>query len=233
MSEAVPEASTTIPATSTTVDGGSATEAESQFAEAQKQARHWESSYKGMQTNYNRLHQEAQTKDAHIADLSSQISELQSQVESLTSEQSAAQQNQETTSTELDGVRGELNSTNAQLEMYKMITGEFSNLAGIAETLQPRDTVENTREMLQKMSEHVAGLVNAQVAQAMEGVVPSGNIARSASPQLTQEQLYDIAMSKAGTPEADQALEAYFQAVEASGKTTIPMPHPEPFEDML
>ena len=233
---------TTTPVAGATVDGGSARNAEATMTQtpasqktagdpynAGTQATDWQKSYQTMQTNYNRLHEEFKAKDAQLAEVNTQLATMQQQLSTLTGEKQALASTTEQLTAQTTELQGKYTSTQAQLDMYKMVaeTPEFRILAPITGTLKPGESAESTREMLQVMAQAIGAVANSEVARQMEGVIPSGNFQRGGA-ALSAEQLFKAATAPGATRED---IDAYYAVVSRDSSRKIAMPAPDAYAD--
>lgn len=203
--------------------------AHKRIAELENQAAKQQTVYAGLQTKYNNL-------QAGHTTLTEQHTRLQTEVEALQDQLTGLDSEKATLSTQLQTVEGEktqlqkdLAAASLRHQMMSLIAEKYSNLLPMIGTLDPKADLEATEQMLQGLSQGI----EATVMQKMAGYVPGGNFATGTGNHSTQKSadlLYQEAMTKAGTPEYDVAITAWFDALSASKQLPeIPVPNDTPF----
>lgn len=185
--------------------------------------------YAGLQTKYNNL------QSAHTA-LTEQHASLQTEIEALQKQLTGMDGEKATLSTQLQTLEGEKTQLHKDLaaaslrhQMMSLIAEKYSNLLPMMGTLDPKESLEATEQMLQGLNNGI----EATVLQKMAGYVPGGNFSAgtgSHNAQKSADLLYQEAMAKAGTPDYDAAIVAWFDALSATRQMPeIPVPSDTPF----
>lgn len=114
--------------------------------------------------------------------------------------------------------------------MYRMIASEYPELSTMVGTLRPLATVEDTKQMLEGLRNAVRGAAQAQAQQAIGSYnMPSGNVARGASDELSIEELRTKVIQATGTPEYAALSARYYALIEKTGD--YPKPRPDPLAE--
>lgn len=186
-----------------------------------------ESVYKGLQTKYNNLQaahtglveaqqtweSERATFQSQIAGFAAEKATFEGQIQALTHEKS-----------DLAQAKG---AAERRLDMVNLVSEKFPNLMPMLGTLDPKDSIEATEQMLQGMSQALTKTIEQQFA----GVVPGGNFSSgtgSHQAQETPDQLLAAALNAAGTDAYNGLIERYYAALAQSNQMPhVPRPHDE------
>ncbi len=200
------------------------TAAQSRISELEAAAAKQQTVYAGLQTKYNNL------QTAHT-NLTEQFTVTQTERKTLETQIAGAGNEKTTLATQLQALEVEkvqlqkdLGSANLRHQMTALVAEKYPNLLNMIGTLDPKSDLEATEQMLQGLAKGI----EATLQQKMAGYVPGGNFQSgtgSHSAQKSADQLYQEAMKKAGTPEYDTAITAWFSTLEATNQLpeiTIP-----------
>lgn len=184
-----------------------------------------DSVYKGLQTKYNNL------QAAHSGLVEAQQSweqeraQFQTQAAAFASEKAAFEGQIQALTGEKQTLADAKGAAERRLEMVALINDKYSNLMPMLGTLDPKDTIEATEQMLQRMS----AALTRTVEQAYAGVVPGGNFAHGTGSYQSQEspdQLLTAALKAAGTSAYNSLITRYYDALQQSNQMpAVPMPH--------
>ena len=203
--------------------------AHKRIAELENQAAKQQTVYAGLQTKYNNLQAGHTTLNEQHTRLQTEVETLQSQLTGMDSEKATLSTQLQTLEGEKTQLQKDLAAASLRHQMMSLIAEKYSNLLPMIGTLDPKADLEATEQMLQGLSQGI----EATVMQKMAGYVPGGNFSLgtgSHSTQKSADHLFQEAMNKAGTPEYDVAITAWFDALSASKQLPeIPVPNDTPF----
>jgi DNA repair ATPase RecN len=208
---------TTTPVQNREVSGGKVADVDAQIQTD------WEKAYKGLQPKLEQRTNEARELQEQMAALQRQIEELSGA--RATKEQEVTQLSQTTQELEQRAT-----AESVKAEMYRLVATEYQELGPMLETLQPRATVDDTKQMLTGLREAVRSAAQAQTKQQVGNYNSvSGNAGRGEDMSL--EALRERAISVAGTREYPRAAAEYYAQIQKSGD--YPKPKADPFDDIL
>jgi hypothetical protein len=203
--------------------------AHKRIAELENQAAKQQTVYAGLQTKYNNLQTGHTTLNEQHTSLQTEFQTLQEQLTGMDSEKATLSTQLQTLEGEKTQLQKDLAAASLRHQMMSLIAEKYSNLLPMIGTLDPKADLEATEQMLQGLSQGI----EATVMQKMAGYVPGGNFSTGTGSHSTQKSadlLYQEAMTKAGTPEYDTAITAWFDALSATKQMPeIPVPTDTPF----
>ena len=220
---------TDVPQPEVSALGEQLSAAHKRIADLESQAAKQQTVYAGLQTKYNNLQSSHTTLTEQHTSLQTEIEALQKQLTGMDSEKATLSTQLQTLEGEKTQLQQDLAAASLRHQMMSLITEKYSNLLPMIGTLDPKASLEATEQMLQGLSQGI----EATVMQKMAGYVPGGNFSTgtgSHNAQKSADLLYQEAMTKAGTPEYDAAITAWFDALTATKQMPeIPLPSDTPF----
>jgi TolA-binding protein len=188
----------------------------------------WERKFKGLQAVHQNLQEQLKGVVAEKDTFAAQLTELQGTVESLRGEIGSLNTTKDESVANLQQIQGELVDYKlwerkvARLRTTAPHLAQFEKfiLVDLSDELLVADPATLSEEQagqldaaidkaIQEFATTMGAYVEAAQRSAAAGVVPPTSPGRGGEPNLSLEQLYELAISKAGTDEYDKLMEQF------------------------
>ena len=187
----------------------------------------WERKFKGLQAVHQNLQEQHRGVTAEKDTFAAQLTELQGTVESLRGEMGSLKTEKDEGVAHLQQIQEELVDYKlwerkvarlrtiapqmAQFEKYIIVDvpdGLLADPATLSEE-QAKELDATIDKAIQEFAATMGTYVEAARKDAAAGVVPPTSPGRGGEPQLSLEQLYELAVSRAGTDDYDKLMGQY------------------------